>query len=243
MSILSGGCGCRTPSGSSSFLWLVFIKQRYLTFEAVNDFVKQGMSALYNNSHIVLFWFSVDSRGFHIGCFHDIFPPLFISVEPTQEKTGPLCLLPIVSAAHIKQDVRVHTEKLFNNANDSLGNFYVTGRFRMTIIGQVEPIAGKEWIIVLLKVNDIAYARLSLPVFHTLYGALILIWFTLSASMPATLCHNNAIPLPVGAFVPPPQTLPAFHSPMLLCALLHAATRLQFRFAYVCCSLSLRFSP
>lgn len=89
-------------------LWFLFVEHRRLLVEGGKNLFKLRIATLDDDSHILLpsLFSSEFYRSRHIVLL------LLCTVEPTQEETGTLSLFTSFGAAHIKQDIRVLTEKL-----------------------------------------------------------------------------------------------------------------------------------
>jgi len=137
------------------FVRLIVVEHLYLIIESLNDFVKHRMRSLYDESHIFLSWLVIRADAPEFRRLDEIAFLLLISVKPAKEQSCPLSLLPLVGAAHIKQNLRVKTEELFDDTDDCLCNLHITGRLCMLWVCQVEPVGRVEGVGIQFEVDGI----------------------------------------------------------------------------------------
>lgn len=130
---------------------LQLVEHRRLFVESSKDFLKLGVAALDDESHILLpaFFASYLHRTRHIMLL------LLGPVEPAQEKPSALSLLAALCAAHVKQNVGILTEKLLDDADNGLCNLLVTWRRLMFKIGKIKPISREIKVAVQFEINGI----------------------------------------------------------------------------------------
>lgn len=130
------------------------IEQRNLFFECVQYLLQQRIFSLHYHRHI----FSSVLLPSHFNRTSHKTLLLLSSIEPTHEKTRSLCLLPSCGTTHIEKDVRILTKELFDDADESLGNLFITGRCLVIKICQIQPIHRKIRIRVNIEVYRVLHA-------------------------------------------------------------------------------------
>ena len=93
---------------------------------------------------------------FYLYCLEIITFLLTSFVEPVREKSCTLRLLLASSTAHIKQDIRIYSEKFVNDAKHSLHYLNVIRRCNMVKVGEIKPICLKKRMLFHFKVDSIS---------------------------------------------------------------------------------------
>ena len=88
----------------------------------------------------------------------DIMFLLLCSIKPTEKQTRTLSLLATIHTAHIKENIGVLPEKLFNDTNNSLRYLFISWRGRIVQIGQIKPISNIIWICIIIEGHGIIYS-------------------------------------------------------------------------------------
>ena len=82
-------------------------------------------------------------------------------IEPIREKSCSLRLLLASSTAHIKQNIRIYSEKFVNDAKHSLHYLDIIRRCNMIMISEVKPISFDVKEIFVFKGNGISTSLIS----------------------------------------------------------------------------------
>ena len=135
-------------------LGLICPKHGYLFIKFLDYFFKLRMTALHYQRNIV----------FLIAIYQQLSPSikirlLPISIKSPQKQAAPHCLLLIGRVTHVKQNIRICIEELFQNKNDGRTYFCIIRRGLLTTVRQVKPIRNgtKPWYLLLFKPRTIPY--------------------------------------------------------------------------------------
>ena len=125
----------------------LLVEHTDLLVENGKDLFESGVAALNNKSYILISAFLTT----HFHRPHHILLLLLSSVKPAQKQPCTLSLLSAVSATHIKENIRILSEKLLNDTNNGLRNLRVAWRRTVVHIREIEPIRHVVRIGIIVK--------------------------------------------------------------------------------------------
>ena len=120
---------------------LHLIEHCNVRIKQTDDFIKMRIVTLDNGGNVFQ-----SLLAFDFGSPDDIMFLLLCSIKPTEEQTRTLSLLTVVHTAHIKQNIGVLPEKLFNDTNNSLRYLFISrrGRIQHQVCSLLTPIQDRN---------------------------------------------------------------------------------------------------
>ena len=112
---------------STKRLWFTVIEHLDIIVKMADDILQQRMLSWHNECNVFFHWFPTGGNTTHFCSLDEIPLLLFVAGKPAEEESGTLCLMIVISTAHIEHNIGIPLKELLYNTDYGLGNFTSPG--------------------------------------------------------------------------------------------------------------------